>query len=488
MLRRVQPGGFSIFFLTEMWERYGFYVLQSLLVFYALEKLHLGDSVTYAMVGSFTALAYINSIFGGMIADNFIGYDKSVLTGAALLSLGYLLLVMAADKYLDLSLLKHYINNPPVFTLTLGLAIITMGTGMLKPNISSMLSMLYKGQHDQKDVGYTLFYVGIYFGAISGSFTGGYIKKYFGWEAVFASAVIGLLIAFITFYLGRKKYNLYDTRNIIRNVKNTLKAIFTILILITVAFFGIHDESLAMKLFILIGTLSALYIIVTILKHRGMERKRLIAFSILILFSICYWAIYFQQFFSISLCTARVTKLSLPESSFTAFESLGIILFGPLINLFWLWLQKRKADWSITAKFSASFLFNAISFLVLILSLGYASQHNTMQNQVYIIIAYLIIALGELFIAPIGLSMVSTLVPQRLNGAMMGINLMSIGFGGKLAGFFAQTAVNEDANASMRALEELYKGSFIYYFYFSIATFIICLLAIKPLNRLIQGK
>jgi POT family proton-dependent oligopeptide transporter len=93
----------------------------------------------------------------------------------------------------------------------------------------------------------------------------------------------------------------------------------------------------------------------------------LIAFAILVLFSILYWAVYFQQFFSVSLCTSRVTNLTLPESSLTAFESLGVILFGPLVNMFWLWLQNRNKDFSIPAKFSLSFLFNGLSFLVLVI-------------------------------------------------------------------------------------------------------------------------
>ena len=160
MLNQKQPKGFAIFFLTEMWERYGFYILQSLLVFYALEKIHLSDSATYAMVGSFTALAYVNSIFGGIIADRYIGYEKAIMTGAVLLCMGYLLLTIATGTNLFIC----------------GLAIVTVGTGMLKPNISSMLSMLYKDHPEKKDVGYTLFYVGIYVGAIGGSFLGGIIK------------------------------------------------------------------------------------------------------------------------------------------------------------------------------------------------------------------------------------------------------------------------------------------------------------------------
>ena len=136
MLKQRQPHGFPIFFLTEMWERYGFYVLQSLLVFYALEQIHLSDSETYAMVGSFTALAYVNSIFGGLIADRFIGYDKAILAGATLLCIGYTLLTFALDHNIFI----------------LGLAIVTVGTGMLKPNISSMLSMIYQKTPEKKEI------------------------------------------------------------------------------------------------------------------------------------------------------------------------------------------------------------------------------------------------------------------------------------------------------------------------------------------------
>lgn len=359
---------------------------------------------------------------------------------------------------------------------------------MLKPNISSMLSILYKENPEQKEIGYTLFYVGIYFGAIGGSFLGGFIKHDLGWAAVFASAAIGLAIAFITFYYGKTKFALSDPRGIEYKFSGQLKAFLSIISLIGIAYFGIKNDTLAAGLFLIIGILSIAFLLYNIRTHNGNERKKLIAFSILTLFSVLYWAVYFQQFFSVSLCTARVTKLTLPESSLTAFESLGVILFGPIVNAVWLWLQKRNRDLSIPAKFSLSFLFNSISFLVLILSLHYAMSHNILQNQIFIIICYLIIALGELFISPIGLAMVSTLVPQRLNGAMMGIFLMSIGFGGKLAGLLAQIAVTNDNTQSISSLELLYRNSFTIYFVFSLTVFILCLLAIKPINKLVLGK
>lgn len=471
MLNQRQPRGFSIFFLTEMWERYGFYVLQSLLVFYATQKLNLNDSATYAMVGSFTALAYINSIFGGIIADKYFGYDKAILAGAATLCIGYLLLTIATS----------------VDLFVLGLATVTMGTGLLKPNISSMLSLLYKENPEKKEMGYTLFYVGIYFGAIGGSFLGGFIRTYLGWHAVFASAAIGLAIAFITFKIGKVKFKLHDTRGITHTSGDNIKAIGAILVLIAIAFVGIYNDSIAEWLFVIIAILSAGFILNNIKIYNGTERRKLIAFAILVLFSILYWAVYFQQFFSVSLCTARVTNLTLPESSLTAFESLGVILFGPLVNVFWLFLQKRNKDFSIPAKFSLSFLFNGISFLILVFGLHFAASHGVKLNQIFIIVSYLIIALGELFISPIGLAMVSTLVPQRLNGAMMGIFLMSIGFGGKLAGYLAQSSVNNDTNVSLTTLEAVYRSSFETYAFFSLGIFILCILAIKPINKLILG-
>lgn len=471
MLDQKQPKGFAIFFLTEMWERYGFYILQSLLVFYALEKIHLSDSATYTMVGSFTALAYVNSIFGGIIADRYLGYEKAIMFGAALLCGGYLLLTLSTDHNLFIC----------------GLAIVTVGTGMLKPNISSMLSTLYEKHPEKKEIGYTLFYVGIYFGAIGGSFLGGFLKTYLGWFAVFGSAAVGLAIALATFFIGKIKYNLHDTRNITHSISNFIKSIIAVVALITIAFFGIQNEFISELLFGIIGIASIIFLIYTINIHHGSERRKLIAFGLLTIFSVLYWAVYFQQFFSVTLATARITQLSLPASSLTAFESLGVIIFGPLVNGLWIWLQRRNKNLSIPAKFSLSFLCNSISFFVLILCLKIAISHNALLPQLAIIASYLIIALGELFLAPVGLAMVSTLVPHQLHGAMMGIFLMSIGLGGKLAGLLAQSSVTA-ADANLHALEQTYLHSFNIYFGFSLAVFIFCLIMIKPINKLIQGN
>ncbi len=462
--------GFSIFFLTEMWERYGFYVLQSLLIFFAVKKLGISDKDAYSLVGSFTALAYVNSIFGGYIADRMIGYDYSVIAGTLLLCAGY-------------SVLSVLSYNFDFFIL--GLAIITIGTGMLKPNISSMLSILYKNNPEQKDYGYTLFYIGIYFGAIGGSMIGGYIKEYMGWMAVFASASIGLFIAFLIFSWGRKHYNLYDEREVKVTPRNICLAFLIIIGIIAISYFGLRNEVLSEIMFAIIAVASVAYITYNLFKLQGAARRKLFAFLIFVVISTLYWAIYFQQFFSVSLCTDRVTRLTLPESTLTGFESLGVILFGPLVSWIWFKLQQKQINTPITIKFSLSFLFNAIGFLCLVIGLQYAEQHGILLSQWVIVGCYLLIATGELFIAPIGLSMVSTLTPPALNGAMMGVFLMSIGLGGKLAGILARIS-STDGTSDVLHLQYIYSHEFTIFSIMSIAVFVLCLLLVKPLNKLMK--
>jgi POT family proton-dependent oligopeptide transporter len=465
------PRGISIFFLTEMWERYGFYILQSLLVFYALDQLKLDDTKTYSLVGSFTALAYVNSIFGGLIADKLLGYNKTILLGIVFLCCGYSLLGLADN----LNLVIH------------GLTIITLGTGLLKPNISSMLSILYQNHPRYKESGYTIFYIGIYFGALAGSFIGGFIKQYLGWIAVYASATIGLVIAYFIFTLGCKKFKLYDRRIKHISFNSWVITAFSLGILGLISFFSLADSKLSNLIFIIITLASIGFLVYNIWAHHGGTRKKLLAFGILTIFSVLYWAVYFQQFFSVSLAVARITHLTMPESSLSAFESLGIILFGPLVN----YCQKRFAPYekslSIPSKFSLSFMFNGLSFLVLALGVYYAINHNILQNQLVIILSYFIIAIGELMIAPCGLAMVSSLVPNKLNGAMMGVFLMSIGLGGKLAGIFAQSAASSN-HASLIELKYIYLNSFINYCEISLAVGIIGFISIKPIKWLIQKE
>lgn len=465
-----QPRGFSIFFLTEMWERYGFYVIQTLLVFYLIRQLHLSDEKSYVIVGSFTALAYINSIFGGIIADKLLGSVVTIVIGGVFLLLGYLVLGSVSIKG----------------ALTVGLALISIGTGLLKPNISNLLSILYPHDDIRKDSGYTIYYVGIYVGALGGSFLGGYIEKYFGWGATFLSSAIGIVIGIVTFYHGWKKFNLVDNRKPHLNLRKFLKAFFAILALFLMSCLVIHSEFLSMFYFICIAIFCLGFIIYAIVLHKGIQRQRLIAFLLLVMFSVCYWAIYFQQFFSLSLCTERCSgNLPVPASSVPSVESLALIALGPVISHIWFYCKNKNRNISIPIKFSLGFLCNSFCFMILLLGLWHASRNHLYLDLWIIIAAYIVMAIGELCLSPTSLSMVSSLVPKRFAGSMMGISLLSIGFGGKLAGLLAASSALSQSSHSLVSIQQWYFNAFLFYLIISLLTFFISIILAKYIKRLI---
>ena len=469
-----QPKGFSIFFLTEMWERYGFYIVQTLLVFYLLNILHLDDNQAYIIVGSFTALAYINSVFGGLVADRLIGYDRTLIIGGVLLFFGYATLAFA-----------HLFG---LIALAIGLASVTVGTGFLKPNVSSMLSLIYNKEDGRKEAGYTLYYVGIYVGALGGSLLGGYLNTWFGHGAAFGTAALGILIALFIFIRGIKKHKLHDNRHAGISASQKAKTALSVIALLAISFFVLKSEFLSILYFIFIAIFCIGFILYCIVTHHGVQRNKLIAFLILVLLSVLYWAVYFQQFFSISLCTERACRLSIPSSSVPAIESLGVIIFGPLVNWVWFKFQDKGRDISIPTKFSLGFLFNSLCFLLLAGGLWYAGKVDSYLSIWFIVVAYLLVAIGELCISPTSLSMVTSLVPERLTSAMMGISLLSIGFGGKLAGLLASDAALSKVDSSLSSIRHTYMSSFFNYFMISLLTYIVAVLLIKYVSKLISAK
>jgi proton-dependent oligopeptide transporter, POT family len=469
-----QPKGFSIFFLTEMWERYGFYVVQTVLVFYLLKELHLSDKENYIIIGSFTALAYINSLFGGMIADRLIGSANAVILGAIALMVGYFLLSIAID----------------IKSLTLSLSFIAVGTGLLKPNLTSLLSILYPDNDEQfKESGYTLYYVGLYIGALGGSLLGGYIQKYMGWSTTFLSAAIAMSIGLIIFIIGKTKYKLVDPRKTRVRKRDALLAIISILVMFIVSCAAIHSEFMSKWIMIVVGVFCIGLILLCIYIHNGNQRQKLIAFSGLILLLVCYWAIFFQQFFTISLAIERTAFLPFPSSSMPAVETLGVVLFGPIINFIWFYYKRNKgSDISISTKFSLSFLFNGACFLILAGGLWFASLQHTYFNVWFIVPAYLLLAIGELCIAPTSLAMVTTLVPKKYTSMMMGISLLSIGFGSKLTGVLATVAVVGGKMHGLAETQTIYMNAFFIYFLISTATLIASLILGRYIKKLIDIK
>lgn len=469
-----QPKGFSVFFLTELWERYGFYVVQTILIFFLLHKLGYSDSSAYTTVGSFTALAYMNSLFGGFIADKLWGYYLTIICGAILLISGYYLLAFFDTFF--------YIN--------VSMACIAVGTGLLKPNISTMLNTIYINNKNSslKETGYTLYYVGIYIGATGGAFLGGYLSKIYNYQVAFLSSAIAILISMVIFLIGVQKNKLKNTLTSRIGLNDLFKGFFAIIIMLFIAFKILHSDYFANIAFSLIAIFCFSFFIYLIFQHKGQQRNNFIIFFILILMAVVYWSIFYQMFLSLGLSIERLTNSILPESVFSAFESAAVIIFGVIINFLWAYLHKNSPINRILIKFSLGFLANAIGFLLIIVGLALVLEFNIKLNIMYIIIAYIIIGFGEVSLSPTSLSMVTILIPERYMSIMMGISLLSIGFGGKVAGFIANLYPIDSSINTLNYFKKIYISSFIIYFMISVIMFIVSIVLIKYINKFLILK
>ncbi len=469
-----QPRGFSIFFLTEMWERYGFYITQTLLILYLIGYFHLTDSVSYGILGSFTALAYINPALGGYIADRYLGARQAILWGALLISTGYLILTGAHDL-------------PHVF---ISLAVIAMGTGLLKPNVSSLLGSLYSKNDSRRHTGFTIFYMGISLGIILATTGGGYLEEFVGWKNTYFIAAMVLLVAWLTFFFGSRFYKIHDVRLIQHSTKKYIQALVFIALMILVNVVIITHQKLSIIAFSLVALFSVLLVLYEARRaHNSIERRRLLAYLLLSCISVFFWAIYFQLYFSMNLFVERVVDrqvfgMSVPASFFVSIESFGLILFGPILGGLWYVLARKGKAISIPVKFAGSLLMMALAFGLLFVSSLFINGQGLV-GPTWIVLVYLIIAVGELMLSPIGLAMVTELVPERLAGLMMGIFFVTLGLGGKLAGVIADYAAISPNIIDLHQMEGIYHHAFGIYFVVCLVIALMSVALIPVIKKLI---
>lgn len=470
-----QPTALSIFFLTEMWERYGFYVIQTLLILYLIKVFGMTDEYSYGVLGSVTALAYGNSIVGGYIADRFIGHRMAVLAGALMLSFGYCLIAFSSGLAL--------------FAWALG--VIAMGTGLLKPNVSSMVGALYKENDRRRHSGFTLFYVGVNLGIILGEWLGGWFQEKMGWHFVFSTASVVLLLAFAIFWFGTRHFKIGDISVLIKNVKNHFYAFLIVLIAIVISHYVIAHQQVAFMFFFVVAIASITIVLYEAAREKGLSRTRMFAYLILVGISAFYWAIYFQMFFSMNLFVNRVVdrsffRITIVPSAFPSIEALSVIFFGPILGWLWIRLAKSRFNPSTPMKFTLALLIHTLAFGTLFLS-SLALEGNGMVMPGWLVFVYIVIGIGELLISPIGLAMVTELVPVRLVGTMMGIFFISLGLGGKLAGVFADISAIPQDMTDVPTIEHIYQRAFFHYFILCLFATLVSLALVPLLKKLIKA-
>jgi POT family proton-dependent oligopeptide transporter len=453
------PRGLATLFFTEFWERFSYYGMRALLVLFMVASIETGglgldDQSATAIYGLYTMFVYLLALPGGWLADRFFGLQKAVWYGGIIIACGHFAMAVPTKEF-----------------FFIGLVLIVLGTGLLKPNISSMVGGLYKDNEPaRRDAGFSLFYMGINLGAVIAPLITGYLGEGINWHFGFAAAGFGMVIGLIQYkaslkYLGGigaqpEDYDPASEKQIAFRKKVKLGiwifllALSILVLLTTLGYVDFDAVSVASIASYVLPVVLVSFFVVTFL-FSGLnkdEKKKIWAIAILLLFSAIFWSGFEQAGSSLNLFAERYTDRmiggwEMPASMLQSVNPLFIIILSPVFGWFWIQLAKRNLNPSIPLKFAFGLILLGLGFAVMIGAALLVVSSDTVLPT-WLLMTYFLHTTGELFLSPVGLSAVTKLAPKRLVGQMMGAWFMSVAFGnliaGLVAGEFDKNAIADD--------------------------------------------
>jgi POT family proton-dependent oligopeptide transporter len=463
-------------FFSEMWERFAFYGMRGMLTIFMVEQLMLNERDANLKYGGIQAFIYTMTFIGGLFADKILGFRKSVFWGGLLMIIGSFTLAFSPQ---DL----YYI----------GISFTIVGTGFFKPNISTMVGNLYKEGDPRRDAGFGLFYSGINIGAFLGGWLCIKTANNYSWNAAFSLAGIGMIIGLGIFLFTRKLIGpiglspLEGKMTKSQVMKNDIMVYAGSVLVMPLIYLLVKNSEYTDYFMYTIGPLAVLYLVYEMMKFNKVERQKLIAAFVFIIFSIFFWAFFEQAGGSLSLFARynlNDTVMGVhfdPNEVNNSSNSVFVIVLSPIVGLLWVWLSKKKLEPNTLIKFGLGFLFVAISFYLYYYTRFFADSNGKTSLDLFTF-AYLISTLGELCLSPIGLSLMTTLAPKPLHGMMMGMWFLASAYGQYAAGILGanMTTANENASLSekLMAYTDGYKQLAIYALIAGVV-----LIAISPLVR-----
>ena len=368
------PKGLLVLFFTEMWERFGYYTMLAILALYMDEHFALPKNISANIYGAFVAFVYFTPLFGGGMADKWLGYGKSIIIGSVLMAVGYVGLA---------------IDNFPMFCVALG--VVSLGNGFFKPNISTMLGNLYGDNNPNKDAGYNIFYMGINIGAFFSPIAAAYLRNNFGWGYAFGAAGAGMMISLFIF-LAFKKYVLVVVNTKANKTADVLKP------------------------------------------SPKQEKGRIVSLVIIYAIVILFWMAFHQNGLTLTFWARDCTNTSLSPELFQSVNPFFVVFFTPILVWFWGKLRLRGKEPTTPGKIALGMLLTAIAFSVMMIA-GFVGGDTGRVSVLWLVTAYAVVTLGELCLSPMGLSLANKLAPPRMRGLMMGGWFLSTSIGNYLSGF-----------------------------------------------------
>lgn len=369
------PKGLPVLFFTEMWERFGYYTMLSLLVLYMNEHFGLSKSTSAHVYGIFLALSYFMPLFGGWLADKWLGYGKSIVIGAVLMGIGYAMLAFDSLVFFAISL-----------------AVIAVGSGFFKPNISTMLGNLYGDSNPNKDAGFNIFYMGINIGAFFAPFVAAFMRNHYGWGYSFCAASVGMFISLIIYMFFKQHVQM-----VVKVSENSKE----------------HVHKLT----------------------PAQEKARIVSLLTIYAIVIVFWMAYYQNGLTLTFWARDCTDTTLNPELFQAVNPFFIVIFTPLLIWGWSKLRVFGKEPSTPAKIAIGMSLSAVTYAIMMVA-GLVGGDTGRVSVLWLVSSYAVVTLSELCLSPMGLSLANQMSPPRMRGLMMGSWFAATAIGKYLAGFF----------------------------------------------------
>ncbi|NND95170.1 MAG: peptide MFS transporter [Flavobacteriales bacterium] len=492
------PSGLMTLFFSEMWERFCYYGMRTLLTLYLVKSLLIGDSEAALIYGAYTGLVYAAPILGGRMADKYLGYRYAVILGGILMAIGEFL-ILGGTKSM----------------LLIGMGALIIGNGYFKANISTIVGKLYRENDPRRDSGFTIFYIGINVGAFLATTVVAFVGETYGFHYGFGLAGLGMLLGILIFYTQRHTYakapGLEVTELGKTKALGPLNWAQTItlgsLLLIPACYLLILENYLiAWLLFILFAMIAVVLVRAGIAEDKeALEtldsgastdnkwRDRMIVLLIFMLINVTFWAFFEQAGTSLTLfadrCVDRVIgSWTMPASMTQFFNPLFIIVFGSIFSVMWVKLSKIGKNPSIPLKFSFGIAQLGLGFLVTLLGVQFANDAFQVPL-LTLVFLYLLHTTGELFLSPIGLSMVTKLAPAKIAGTAMGAWFLSFAMANYLGGFIASLMGGHGGGEELtgQAGLEAYTGVFSTIGFICLGMALLIAIFNGPLKKLMHG-
>jgi POT family proton-dependent oligopeptide transporter len=423
------PKGLFTLFFTELWERFSYYGMRAILVYYMYYEISRGglgleEHTALAIMSIYGSLVYMSSVIGGWLADRVFGNSKAVFYGGILIMLGHLVLAVPG------SIAMFFVS----------MVLIVLGTGLLKPNISSIVGEMYSEDDRRRDAGFSIFYMGINLGGFLAPLIVGTVGLKVNFHLGFGLAAVGMFLGLVVFVTTKNK-NLGLAGTLVANPlppaekkKASIRMAIAFVLLAAAIAAALRTGLLTFDSFIaLIGILGILIpVLYFIVMYRSpkttpVERSRLLAYIPLFIASVMFWAIAEQGSTILANYADKRTQLDfagihLSPAWFQSLNPLFIIVLAPVLA--WLWVKLGDRQPSIPAKFSLGLLFAGLSFLVILLP-AYLAGTDSPVNPIWLILSYFVVVLGELCISPVGLSATTKLAPAAFSAQTMSLWFLS---------------------------------------------------------------